>query len=231
MSHILKLSDFPIFYINCENAEERRLQTETQLELYGCDYTRVEAYQKEDWTMEELDVMLPNFVKKKSPEASKAEMCCYLSHLKALEMAGDNPCIIMEDDNIITTDVIGEAPPANSMISYLCGSYWLRGKFTNCKLSLDLPLGFKRDPWMLIHKSYLKIGSRNAILYHEPAKVLSVLKTNKPRPFSACLVLYIQDPFSTYVRQPSMILPDFNFRSSVTNPGKRILTRDRIRYQ
>ncbi len=231
MAHILRLKDFPIYVINCQNAEERRLQMETQLELYGCDYTRVEGIQKEDFTMDELDALLPNFVKKKkSEEAIKGQMSCYLSHLKALEMAGDQPCIILEDDSIITTDVIGEAPPANSMISYLCGKYLVRGKFKDMKPSLELPLGLRRPPWMLIHRPFLKIAGTNAVIYHKPDKVISILKTSKPRAIDEALIDYIQDPFATYIHQPSMIVPDFNFKSTVTHPGKRVLTRDRLKY-
>lgn len=231
MAHTLRLKDFPIFYINCKNNLDRKISMETQLDLWDCDYTRVEAIQKEDYSLEELDILLPNFLKrKKNEDGIKGQMCCFLSHIKALELAGSTPCIIMEDDNIIETDVIGEAPPHNSMISYLCGYYWLRGKFAKEKPSLDLPLGLRRAPWMLISRPWLKIATSNAIMYHRPDKVLSILKTSRPRPFDIALIEYVQQPFATYIHQPSIIKPDFMLKSTVTTPGKRTLKKDRVKY-
>ena len=161
----------------------------------------------------------------KVSEKHLGAMGCFLSHHKALELAGDHQAIILEDDvifnyNAISTSV--EIPPL-ALIVYLGG--WRTYKYM-CHEDIGLN-DFKTkkliknldDPFPKIKKSIKQYGTY-AYYCSNPKSILEYMKKFRPRSLDCWYINHIQHKYSCYYYNPSLISHNNDMLSTIDKDGK-----------
>ena len=83
----------PIYYINLQPETKRNEFMKKQFDFYTLQNTRIEAYHK--------NIPYIQYLVKKYKICNQNELCCFLSHIKAIHQAYKNKdpyCIVMEDN-------------------------------------------------------------------------------------------------------------------------------------
>ena len=87
----------PVYYINMERSEARRIAMENEFQRYGIDATRVEAVDGSDRESLDSQIRTPSYHRIRYPR----EMATTASHLRAINSAyrdGQEMALILEDD-------------------------------------------------------------------------------------------------------------------------------------
>ena len=98
----------PIFILNLPYDKERRVVISKQLESLSLEYEFVEAIDGSKLTAEEVDTLCQGQPQKYiGRQMSAAEVACYLSHIKVMEIIckrNISVAVILEDDVIVGSD-------------------------------------------------------------------------------------------------------------------------------
>ena len=220
----MKFSKFNIIYLNLEKRTDRKQHIEKQLRqlqiynksilLPSIDGQMLNA---EERTYHRSYFKVHNFSKREDRILGK--IGCYLTHIKALELAIKNNydnVLILEDDcqfdfsmDIRNLDII---PPDNCDIFYLGGFFWRK------KPEETLQTG----DWVKIDKKNLKIACTFAygIIGREKIKdIYHKLLNSQAEAIDLMYIKNIQKNNNCFIINPVICKQNMIFSSDVTNIG------------
>ena len=102
-------SEVLVLLINLDRAEKRLAEMEGQLSKFGIDYVRIRAFDGKSYRFTTLEYDELKYRKCVGRKTSAGEVCCYLSHYKAINyfLSTDKKyALILEDDAIFNSDFV-----------------------------------------------------------------------------------------------------------------------------
>jgi len=199
MQDITNILDNPLdntLVISLASRKDRQNTLATRL-FYGgiTNFNQIEAIQPNSKEVKELenwvfDNRLKNIRKNESRKA------CYLSHLKALEQAGDRPCLILEDDIIfkkpnLIKEVIDMIP--NDAFSVFFDNTLL--EYCSNKHTPMCSEGYHK-----INPKEFRVWCLGCTYYKDPKQVLDILnKKEKKKVIDKMIIDEIQANYPCYV--------------------------------
>jgi GR25 family glycosyltransferase involved in LPS biosynthesis len=137
------------------------------------------------------------------------QLSCFLTHVEALQTAGNTPCLILEDDIKFNIDLETEIEiPHEAELVYLSSFLSNNKEIVNRKVGLNQPS--KKD----------RIWTTTAYYVKDPKKLLDILKLYRPKAIDSYYNCFACKKLNTYYYYPNIISQNTDLESLIDNKNK-----------
>lgn len=226
---MLKNQSFPVYVLNLDRSKDRWDSMVSEAESYKIILNRVEAVEGRLLSSVELQHYDDEaFRRNHGKIVLPAEIGCYLSHLKVLEIIAsseDDIAVILEDDIRFTDKLL----PFLNQISAVSG--WDVIKMVNHRTSLFLPHYKLSDEVMLGRCMHGPLGSSAAyVVTRDGARKL--LKALRPMalPYDVALERGWAGNYKLFLTKAPLVTLAETFSSTVVEQGAQTYVKNKLRW-